>query len=244
MELTGNTMLVTGGASGIGLALAGRFLADGNTVIICGRRENALRKAKEVHPGLVVRSCDLADARQREELCEWSTREYPGLNVLVNNAGIQQRFDLLQMRAWEDVHNEIVINLEAPIHLSCLFAAHLRSARAPAIINIGSGLAFVPLANAPVYSATKSALHSFTLSLRHQLARTSIQVIEILPPSVNTDLGGAGIHSRGTPVDEFANAAYERLKAGDIEFGYGFSERSRNASRPEAEEIFRRMNPS
>ncbi len=134
---------------------------------------------------------------------------------------------------WNDIHNEIAINLEAPIHLSCLFAGHLRTAASPAIINIGSGLAFVAMASAPVYCATKAALHSFTLSLRHQLSKTPVRVIEILPPAVNTDLGGAGLHSRGTPLEEFTNAAYERLKSGDLEFGYGFSEKSRNASRAE-----------
>ena len=151
--------------------------------------------------------------------------------------------DLLQEEPWSAMHNEIAINLEAPIHLSCLFAGHLMKAASPAIINIGSGLAFVAMASAPVYCATKAALHSFTLSLRHQLSKTPVRVIEILPPAVNTDLGGAGLHSRGTPLEEFTTAAYERLKAGDLEFGYGFSEKSRNASRAEIDEAYRRMNP-
>jgi uncharacterized oxidoreductase len=243
MQLSGNTILITGGGTGIGLALAERFIGDGNTVIICGRREEALKSAKQRYPDLIVHTCDVADAEQRTELHRWALREHPGLNVLVNNAGIQRRLDLLQSQAWKDMHDEIAINLEAPVHLSCLFADHLRTAKAPAIITIGSGLAFVPMASAPVYCATKAALHSFTLSLRHQLARTAIQVIEICPPAVNTDLGGSGLHSRGTPLEEFASAAYERLKAGDLEFGYGFSEKTRNASRAELDETFKRMNP-
>jgi len=243
MQVSGNTILITGGATGIGLSLAGRFIGDGNTVIICGRREDALRRAQEQYPGLILRTCDVADAHQREDLFRWSTAMHPGLNVLVNNAGIQRRFDLLREGAWADIHNEIAINLEAPVHLSCLFAPHLATAASPAIINIGSGLAFVAMASAPVYCATKAALHSFTLSLRHQLSTTPVRVIEILPPAVNTDLGGAGLHSRGTPLEEFTAAAYERLKSGDLEFGYGFSERSRNASRAELDETYRRMNP-
>jgi uncharacterized oxidoreductase len=243
MQVTGNTILITGGATGIGLGLAGKFIEDGNTVIICGRREDALRKAKEKYPGLILRTCDVADANQRTTLHRWATETYPGLNVLVNNAGIQRRFDLLDEQPWTNIHDEIAVNLEAPIHLSCLFAGHLVTATRPAIINIGSGLAFVAMASAPVYCATKAALHSFTLSLRHQLSTTPIRVIEILPPAVNTDLGGAGIHSRGTPLEEFTAAAYERLKSEDLEFGYGFSEKSRNASRAELDETYRRMNP-
>jgi len=243
MQVTGNTILITGGGTGIGLGLAGKFIEDGNTVIICGRREDALRKAQERYPGLILRTCDVSEEKQRTELFHWSTERYPGLNVLVNNAGIQRRLDLLAGQPWAGIHEEITINLEAPIHLSCLFAGHLRSAASPAIINIGSGLAFVAMASAPVYCATKAALHSFTVSLRHQLSKTPVSVIEILPPAVQTDLGGAGIHSRGTPLDEFTTAAYERLKSGDLEFGYGFSEKTRNASRAEIDETYRRMNP-
>ena len=243
MQVTGNTILITGGGTGIGLGLAGKFIEDGNTVIICGRRQDALRKAKEKYPGLILRTCDVADVNQRTDLHRWATETYPGLNVLVNNAGIQRRFDLLNEQPWTNIHDEIAVNLEAPIHLSCLFAGHLRTVPEPAIINIGSGLAFVAMASAPVYCATKAALHSFTLSLRHQLSKTPVRVIELLPPAVNTDLGGAGIHSRGTPLEEFTTAAYERLKSGDLEFGYGFSEKSRNASRAELDETYRRMNP-
>jgi uncharacterized oxidoreductase len=244
MNLKGNTILITGGGTGIGLGLAGKFLQDGNTVIICGRREEALQRAKQKYPGIAIRRCDVAEAAQREALYEWSTREYPGLNVLINNAGIQRRFDLAVDRGWKEIHGEIAINLEAPVHLSCLFVEHLMNAQSPVIINIGSGLAFVPMTSAPVYCATKAAIHSFTLSLRHQLRQTGIQVIEILPPSVNTDLGGAGLHTRGTPLEEFVNAAYTRLASGEVEVGYGFAEMTRNASRAEIEEAFRKMNPA
>jgi len=243
MRASGNTVLITGGGSGIGLGLAGKFLGDGNTVIICGRRGEVLRRAKERFPGLILHTCDVADARQRVDLVRWCTREYPAVNILVNNAGIQRRFSIRQEKEWQRMQEEIAINLEAPVHLCSLFVDHLMSAGESAIVNIGSGLAFVPMAAAPVYCATKAAIHSFTLSLRHQLAGTPIQVIEILPPAVNTDLGGAGLHSRGTPLHEFVDAAYAHLRAGELEFGYGFSEKARTASREELAETFRRMNP-
>jgi uncharacterized oxidoreductase len=147
-----------------------------------------------------------------------------------------------QSDRWEETHEEIAINLEAPIHLSRLFIPHLMKQDRPAIINIGSGLAFVPLVAAPIYSATKAALHSFTLSLRRQLSETSVQVIEIIPPAVNTDLGGPGLHTFGVRLNEFADAVFKRLEAGDIEIPYGFSEQASRASPQELDTIFNQLN--
>ncbi|MGE5246619.1 MAG: SDR family oxidoreductase [Betaproteobacteria bacterium] len=242
MELDSNTVLVTGGASGIGLALAERFLRAGSRVVVCGRRASQLEAARERHPGLDTYVCDLTGAAAREALVEWATRTHPGLNVVVNNAGIQRRVALTENEPWEATEQEIAINLEAPIHLSRLFVPHLRRQPRAAIVNVTSGLAFAPLAATPVYSATKAALHSFTLSLRHQLAGTPIQVIEIAPPAVNTDLGGPGLHTFGVPVDEFADAAMARVAAGELEVAHGFAAQSSRASRQELDEIFRRMN--
>jgi uncharacterized oxidoreductase len=123
-----------------------------------------------------------------------------------------------------------------------LLAPHLARRANPAIVNVTSGLAFVPLASTPVYCASKAALHSFTLTLRRQLAETPIQVIEIIPPAVDTDLGGPGLHTFGVPVDEFADVVMTRLAAGDLEIAYGFAEQASRASRPELEAIFTRMN--
>jgi uncharacterized oxidoreductase len=242
MDLTSNTVLITGGASGIGFALAERFLAAGSEVILCGRREEKLREAQEQHPEMRTRVCDVAGAADRVSLFNWATGEFPRLNVLVNNAGIQRRFQLAQPEDWERTHEEIAINLEAPVHLSALFIPHLLQQERPAIVNVTSGLSFVPMASAPVYSATKAALHSFTLSLRHQLAATPIQVIEIIPPAVNTDLGGAGLHTFGVPVDELADAVTAGLQKGELEVAYGFAQQSSRASRAELDEIFKRMN--
>jgi uncharacterized oxidoreductase len=241
VDLSSNTVLVTGGATGIGLALAERFLQGGSRVIICGRREDRLRDAARRHPSLHVHVCDVESAPERVALRDWAVTKYPDLNVLVNNAGIQRRTGLTD-NAWEGVHQEIAINLEAPIHLALLFAPHLAGRRDAAIVNITSGLAFVPLVIAPVYSATKAALHSFTLSLRHQLASTPVRVVEIIPPPVDTDLGGPGLHTFGVPVNEFADAVMARLGQGDVEIAYGMAEKVSQASRTELDEAFRRMN--
>jgi len=242
MKLGDHTVLVTGGASGIGLALAERFLASGSDVVITGRREQKLREAKATHPRFRIKVADVADPAQRRDLFAWTVRELPTLDVLVNNAGIQRRVQLADQEDWERTREEIAINLEAPVHLSRLFVPHLMKQAHPAILNVTSGLSFAPLANVPVYCATKAALHSFTLSLRHQLAKTPIEVVEIVPPAVDTDLGGPGLHTFGVPVGEFADAVMARLAKGDREIAYGMAETASRASRGELEEIFTRMN--
>ncbi|SFH24111.1 SDR family oxidoreductase [Pontibacter chinhatensis] len=242
MNLGGNTVLITGGATGIGFALAERFLKAGSEVIICGRREEKLQEAQRKHPALHIRVCDVAEEAQRVELFEWATKAFPRLNVLVNNAGIQRRGSFLEDKEpWPVRRQEIAINVEAPIHLSALFIPHLQQQVQAAIINVSSGLAFTPGTFASVYSATKAAIHSFTMTLRHELAQTSIKVIEIVPPAVDTDLGGAGIHTMGVPVDEFADSIMKRISAGELEVGYGRSEKARLASREEIDEMVRIM---
>jgi uncharacterized oxidoreductase len=242
MEFNANTVLITGGGSGIGFALAERFIQAGSQVIICGRREYKLKEAQAKYPQMGIRVCDVAKPAERTALLTWATEAYPRLNVLVNNAGIQRPIQLQENPDWETVSEEVAINLEAPIHLSTLFIPHLLRQKRPAIINITSGLSFVPKANVPVYCATKAALHSFTLSLRHQLSDTPIEVIEIIPPAVDTDLGGKGLHTFGVPLDEFADAVWEQLKKGSVEATYGFSVESSRATREQLEVIFRQMN--
>jgi uncharacterized oxidoreductase len=242
MDLSDNIVLVTGGSSGIGLGLARRFLDAGSDVIICGRREEKLREAQRSHPALHIRQGDVGQAAQRIDLARWVTREFPRLNVLVNNAGIQ-RYPRLDTGAdWGAVDEEMAINFAAPIHLSMLLAPHLAQQEHPAILNVTSGLSFVPLTSAPIYSATKAAMHSFTLSLRHQLAGTPVQVIEIIPPAVDTDLGGPGLHTFGVPIDEFLDAVVPRIEAGETEVAHGFAQQSSRGSRDELDRIFERMN--
>jgi len=242
MRASKNTILITGGATGIWLALAERFLKEGNEILICGRREEKLLEIRRKHPMIKTRVCDVALETDRVALCEWAVSEAPGLNVLVNNAGIQRRVDLATEKNWETVEEEIAINFHAPVHLAMLFLPHLLKQKEPAILNVTSGLAFVPKADVPVYCATKAALHSFTLSLRHQLMGSPVEVIEVIPPAVDTDLGGPGLHTFGVPVDQFADHVMERLKAGAREIPFGFSEQSSSASRAELNEIFERMN--
>jgi uncharacterized oxidoreductase len=241
MDIGSQTVLITGGASGIGWGLAQRFAAAGSEVILCGRRAGKLVEAAAQHPRVQTRVCDLATESGRIALAEWIGRDESRVNVLVNNAGIQNRIAIAG-GDWAAATAELAINLEAPIHLSMLMAPHLARRANPAIVNVTSGLAFVPLAATPVYCASKAALHSFTLSLRRQLSDTPIQVIEVIPPAVDTDLGGPGLHTFGVPVDEFADAVMKQLAAGSLEIAYGFAEQASRGSRPELDAIFARMN--
>jgi uncharacterized oxidoreductase len=217
MQLNGNTILITGGTSGIGLAFAEELLRRGNKIIICGRREYRLAEIKKKFPEMVTMECDVANTEDRLELANWAFENYPSINILINNAGIQLPTDLTHPVQLHSVRQEVETNLIAPIHLASLFADHLRKQNNSAIINISSGLAFSPLAFMPVYCATKAAIHSITLSLRQQLKQTSVRVIEVIPPAVDTELG----HERradkseshgGIPVSEFIAEAMEGLE--------------------------------
>lgn len=245
MQLHGRTVLITGGATGIGFELARRFLAAKNNVIICGRREDRLNAATRDLPGVIAIQCDVAREAERLRLYETVTATYPNLDILVNNAGIQNRPPpITTPQDWNSYEREISTNLEAPIHLSLLFTQHLAKRSPATIINVTSGLAFSPLAFMPTYCATKAALHSFTLSLRHQLRETPISVVEIIPPKVQTDLGGVGLHDDGAPLNDFVDHTWQQLGSGALEFGYGHSERNRTASREELEQVFHVLNPS
>ena len=244
MKLSGHTVLITGGASGIGRAFAERFIKAGSTVIVCGRRESRLQEFKEQFPEAHTRVCDLTKESDRVDLFEWVIHEHPEVNVLVNNAGIQQRFNILQSDAkteWDYFSRELASNIEAPIQLTMLFAPYLAKKGHSAIINVSSGLAFTPMAIAPIYSATKAALHSFTVSLRLQLADTPITVIEVAPPAVNTDLGGVGLHTFGADVNEFADYIFKGIEEGKLEVGFGSSEKALRLSRDEIDEHSKTM---
>lgn len=191
MKVSGNTVLITGGGTGIGLALAEALIDRDNKIIICGRRREPLQAAKRRMADITVRVCDISRQRSRRPFLDWLLSEFKGLNILVNNAGIQRPVDFLRgRRDLPDADQEIATNLTAPIHLSAGLIPHLRRKKEAAIVNISSGLAFTPLAAVPVYCATKSALHILSLCLRHQLRDTSIQVFEVAPPMVATHLSG------------------------------------------------------
>lgn len=243
MQLAGNSILITGGGTGIGLGLARQLQERGNRVIICGRRAEVLAAAVDAVPGLSAIAADVATEGGRERLLADALQMAPDLNILVNNAGIQRRARFRTDSAgWPARAAELRINLEAPIHLAALFLPQLERQPRAAIVNVTSGLAFLPVAFAPLYAASKAGLHSFTQALRFELQQTSVAVIDIIPPMVDTDLGGSGIHGEGVPVDDFVSAVLARMEAGETEIGYGQSEAFRTAGRAELDAIIRQIN--
>jgi uncharacterized oxidoreductase len=241
MHISNNKILVTGGASGIGLGLAERFLKENNTVIICGRRAEALKEVADKFPSVITRICDLSSEKERESLYEWVAAEHSDLNVLVNNAGIQQWMSVTDCDFYQRAKQEIATNIEAPVHLTALFI-HLSALTT--IINVTSGLSFTPLTKVPVYSATKAFFHSFTLSMQHLLKSKNIEVIEMIPPALNTDLGGKGLHDFAPPVNEFVESIFAQLKEGKTSLTFGFSEMMAKAGPVELQQAFDRMNLS
>ena len=248
MKVSGNTVLITGGATGIGLALAEAFSKKGNEVIICGRRKNKLLEAQKKLPKLHIKVCDISKDRNRKALFDWATSNFTNLNILVNNAGIQRQIDLTKGIAdLESGEDEIRVNLEAPILLSALFIPHLIKQKRSAIINISSGLAFVPIAAMPVYCATKAAIHSFSLSLRHQLAGTKVKVYEVVPPIVDTELdkgarGQRGQDNRGIKPEEVAAATIKGVENDDFEIVIGMAQNLRMGARTNPEQAFKQIN--
>ncbi len=239
MNLENNKILITGGATGIGFGMAERFLKEKNQVIICGRRQSALDDAKAKYPALITRQCDLMKSDDRIALYDWILKEHPDTNVLVNNAGIQNWMKITDPDFFPRAHEEIVINVEAPLHLTSLF---INLKTLDTILNITSGLSFVPLTKTPVYSGTKAFFHSFTLSLRALLKEKNISVIEVIPPALNTDLGGKGLHDFAPPVSEFIESIFAQLKEGKNELTFGFTEAMSKAGADVFQPVFARMN--
>jgi uncharacterized oxidoreductase len=235
MNLSNNKILITGGASGIGLGLTQRFIEENNTVIICGRRESVLNEVKVKFPSVITKVCNLSDEKERVALYEWIAQNHPDLNVLINNAGIQKWVSVSDTDFYESMKAELATNIEAPLHLTSLFI-NLKSLTT--VMNVTSGLAFSPFAKIPVYSATKAFFRSFTLSLRHLLKSKNIEVIEIIPPALNTDLGGVGLHNAHPSVSDFILSIFEQLKDGKEELTFGTSETRLNASVPELKASF------
>ncbi len=248
METKNNTILITGGATGIGFSLAETLINAGNKVIICGRREDKLKEAKDKLPQIQVKVCDVSRKEERESLFNWVRDNFKDLNVLINNAGILRMINL--KKGTQDLfagESEIETNLVAPIHLSAYFIPLLLKKKESAIFNVSSGLAFVPLASMPVYCATKAAVHSFTVSLRYQLRDTSIKVFEIAPPMTDTELGKGSIEEgdqeyRGIPPSDIARATLTAMAKNEYEIVVGEAKGLAMGARTNPEQAFQNMN--
>jgi uncharacterized oxidoreductase len=240
MKLADNKILITGGASGIGLGLTERFIKENNTVIICGRREEALKEVADKFPSVITKVSDLSVEADRIDLYNWVSENHNDLNVLVNNAGIQNWMNISDEDFYQKTTKEITTNVIAPLHLVTLFT---RLPSLNTIINVTSGLAFVPLSKVPVYCATKAFFRSFTLSLRHMLLPKHIEVIEMIPPALNTDLGGKGIHDGHPAVSDFVDSVFQQMKEGKNELTFGFSEARLKANAESISELLNKMNP-
>jgi uncharacterized oxidoreductase len=215
MKLTDNTILVTGGGSGIGRGLAEAFHALGNQVIIAGRRQNVLDKTTEANPGMASLVLDIENPAAIEAFATQITSQHPALNVLINNAGILRPENLTaQQPDLRDAEAMVTTNLLGPIRLTAALLPHLKKQPRATILNVSSGLGFVPLPLAPTYSATKAALHSYTQSLRFQLRDTPVQVVEIIPPYVQTELGGSqqAADPRAMPLAEYIAETMQILR--------------------------------
>ena len=213
MKITGNTILITGGGTGIGRGLAEQFHALGNRVIVAGRRQKALDETTTANPGMKSIALDIADAASIRSVVAKLVTDYPALNVLINNAGIMRPENLrAQADHLADAEAIIATNLLGPIRLTAGLLPLLQKQTYSAVMNVSSGLAFVPLAPTPTYSATKAALHSYTQSLRYQLRATKTEVLELIPPYVATHLMDGAADPRAMPLDKFVVEVMEILK--------------------------------
>ena len=248
MELSNRTVLVTGGTSGIGLGIAGAFHRFKSKVIVCGRDKQKLSRVEERFPDVTAIPCDLRYAGQRRSLAVDVLHRFPDLDVLVNNAGIQRYIDLKngldELKAGED---EITVNLVAPVELTSLFIGHLMKRPSAAIINVSSGLAFMPMVDTPIYNATKAAIHTYSLALREQLKDTSVKIIEVVPPMVDTNLNREGrdaahVKFRGISVSKYMPTIIDGLR-NDAETIFS-ADRETLMNEPRVESEMRLLRPS
>jgi uncharacterized oxidoreductase len=213
MKITGNTILITGGGTGIGRGLAEAFHGLGNRVIIAGRRKQALDETTARNPGMASLALDIQDPANIRSFAAQIAKDYPALNVLINNAGIMRLEKLhAQQNDLTDAESIFAINLLGPIRLTAALLPLLQKQPYSAIMNVSSGLAFVPMAMTPTYCATKAALHSYTQSLRFQLRASKTEVLELIPPYVATDLMGGASDPRAMPLDKYISEVMDILK--------------------------------
>ena len=205
MNITGNTILITGGGSGIGRALAEAFHKAGNQVVIAGRREALLNEVTTANPGMEALLLDIQDKDDITAFARQAVESFPALNAVIHNAGIMRSEAVATGDFLETAEDTIATNLLGPIRLTAALLPHLLRQQRAAILTVSSGLAFVPLATTPTYSATKAAIHSWSMALREQLKATPVEVIEIAPPYVQTELLGPqqAVDPAAMPLAEF-----------------------------------------
>lgn len=223
--------LVTGGGSGIGLGLVAEFLNRGSPkALITGRRESVVQEAAAAYPGKIFYLVnDAGSASDREALLEWVKSSHPDCNALVNNAGIARAVaPVLDTAKWDERMTEIEINFAGPVHLCSIFIPWFLSKPQEKcfVTNVSSVVAFVPLAGGPIYSATKAAIHNYTVAMRYSLEGTNVRMIEIAPPAVKTNM-----NSMGDDIDVYCAATMDRVQAGETEVGYNLAETMRLADR-------------
>lgn len=215
MNLTGNTILITGGGSGIGRALAEAFHKEGNQVVIAGRRKAALDETTAANPGMKSLTLDIESSDDFQRFVVEVKAEYPNLNVLINNAGIMKP-EVLKTGtdSLPVVEQTIAINLLGPLRLTAALLPRLLAQPEATVVTVSSGLAFVPLALTPSYCATKAAIHAWTQSLRYQLRDTAVDVLELIPPYVQTELLSAGgtTDPHAMPLADFIAETMDLLK--------------------------------
>lgn len=214
MDISGNTILITGGNGGIGRALAEALHREGNRIVITGRRKEALEEVVAANPGMAYELLDVADAQAISGFAGVAAVKYPALNVVINNAGIMVAENWIADQVDLAVPEAIIAaNLLGPIRLTAALLPQLKRQPSATVVTVSSGLAFVPLVATPTYNATKAAIHSWSQSLRAQLAGTSVGVIEIVPPQVATELmPGNSLNPNALPLDAFITEVVELLK--------------------------------
>ena len=244
MKLTGNTIFITGGGSGIGRGLAEALHGLGNKVIISGRRKALLEEVTKANAGMEFVELNIEDPKSIEAVAKKLTAEHPELNVLVNNAGISKLDGVQGVVDDAAVASIVTTNLLGPIRMTSALIEHFKKQSASYVINVTSGLAFIPLAFAATYSATKAAMHSFSLSQRYLLAGTSVKVLELPPPYVQTELGGPeqATDPRAMPLKDFIDATMKVLATDAIEVSVEQVARLRNGTGPNDAEVTKKFN--
>ncbi len=246
VQLRGRTILITGGTSGIGRELARQLLERGNTVIVTGRDAARLAETRAALPGVHTIVSDVSSAAAISALHDEVVARFPALDVLVNNAGIMRNLNLNQERSLEDVTREIDINFTGPVRMVQQFLPHLKAQKAALLVNVSSGLAFIPMPISPVYCATKAAMHSFTQSLRVQLEGTSVRVIELAPPGVETPLFRGEFAKemgtqKGMDVTVLGHHALKGIESGKLEIRPGLANVLKVMSRLAPSTVFKQL---